>query len=149
MSRFVNVASLVFIALAGCTGKPTLTSSPTVTVTQGTELPLPERADMHTQNRPYLIGPFDKLKIDVFGIEEMSNREVQIDAGGRASFPLAGELEAAGKTPAGLAELIWQRLRGRYIPYPQVTVNLIETVSQVVTVDGQVEDPGLYPVVGS
>jgi polysaccharide export outer membrane protein len=31
---------------------------------------------------------------------------------------------------------------------PQVTVNLKETVSQVITVDGQVKRPGLYPVIG-
>ena len=29
-----------------------------------------------------------------------------------------------------------------------MTVNLKETVSQVITVDGQVTEPGLYPVVG-
>jgi polysaccharide export outer membrane protein len=31
---------------------------------------------------------------------------------------------------------------------PQVTVNLKEAVSRVVTVEGQVNKPGLYPVVG-
>jgi polysaccharide export outer membrane protein len=31
---------------------------------------------------------------------------------------------------------------------PQVTVNLQETVSQVIAVDGQVREPGLYPVIG-
>jgi polysaccharide export outer membrane protein len=30
----------------------------------------------------------------------------------------------------------------------QVSVNLKETVSQVVTVDGEVKEPGLYPVIG-
>ena len=39
-------------------------------------------------------------------------------------------------------------LRGRYVRNPQVTVNLKETVSQVFTVDGEVREPGLYPVIG-
>jgi polysaccharide export outer membrane protein len=39
-------------------------------------------------------------------------------------------------------------LRVRYIKDPQITINLRETVSQVVTVDGAVRNPGLYPVVG-
>ena len=40
------------------------------------------------------------------------------------------------------------RLRGRFVRNPQVTVNLVETISQTVTVDGQVNRPGIYPVVG-
>lgn len=112
------------------------------------ELPPPGRADLIEQNRPYLIGPFDKLVIDVFGIEELSNKEVQTDAGGRISFPLAGIVEAAGRTPAELEQVLEERLRGGFVRDPQVTVNLKETVSQVITVDGQVKEPGLYPVIG-
>jgi polysaccharide biosynthesis/export protein len=119
-----------------------------VQVVQGDALPPPERADLFAQDRPYMIGPFDKLTIDVFGIEELSNKEVQTDAGGRISFPLAGVIDTAGKTPAELEDIIEERLRGRYVRNPQVSVNLKETVSQVVTVDGEVKEPGLYPVIG-
>ena len=111
-------------------------------------LPPPSRGDLVAENRAYLIGPFDKLVIDVFGIEDLSKKEVQTDAGARFSFPLAGVVEAGGKTPHEIEQLIEQRLRGSYVRDPQVTVNLRETVSQVVTVDGQVREPGLYPVVG-
>ncbi len=119
-----------------------------VKVVDQTALPEPMRIDLFEQNRPYLIGPFDKLTIDVFGIEELSTKEVQTDAGGRISFPLAGIMEAAGKTPGELEVEIEDRLRGQYVRDPQVTVNLKETVSQVITVDGQVREPGLYPVIG-
>jgi polysaccharide export outer membrane protein len=112
------------------------------------ELPPPDRTDLYEVNRPYLIGPFDKLTIDVFGIEELSQKEVQTDAGGRISFPLAGVISAAGKTPGELEQEIAAALRGRFVRDPQVTVNLKETVSQVITVDGQVREPGLYPVIG-
>lgn len=112
------------------------------------ELPPPERGDLLIQDRPYLIGPFDKLVIDVFGIEELSDKEVQTDASGRISFPLAGIIEAAGRTPAEVEAILEERMRGRYVRDPQVTVNLKETVSQVITVDGQVREPGLYPVIG-
>lgn len=119
-----------------------------VKVVESDVLPEPTRLDLFEQNRPYLIGPFDKLTIDVFGIEELSKQEVQTDAGGRISFPLAGIMEAAGKTPGELEEEIEGRLRGQYVRDPQVTVNLKETVSQVITIDGQVREPGLYPVIG-
>ena len=110
-------------------------------------LPTPQRADLVSEARPYLIGPFDKLSIEVFGIEEL-NRQVQTDASGRISFPMAGVIDAQGKTPAELGAEIEARLREQHVRNPQVTVNLLETVSQVVTVDGQVRQPGLYPVVG-
>lgn len=146
MTRIVFILALAGL-LAACGGKPRLEGSRDVVVAQN-GLPEPQRADLFSFERPYLIGPFDKLKIDVFGIDALSNKEVQVDAGGRLSFPLAGTVEAAGKTPTELADQLQQRLRGRYIRDPQVTVNLQETVSQVITVDGQVRDPGLYPVVG-
>lgn len=112
-------------------------------------LPEPTPADLSGSSRPYLIGPFDKLSINVYGIEDLTAQEVQVDASGRLSFPLTGVIEAGGRTPNDVAAIIRERLRGQYIRDPQVTVNLRETVSQVVTVDGQVREPGLYPVVGS
>lgn len=111
-------------------------------------MPLPDRSDIIGGDRPYLIGPFDKLVIDVFGIEELSKKEFQTDASGRISFPLAGVVEAAGKTPAELERLLEEKLSGSYVRDPQVSVNLKETVSQVITVDGEVKEPGLYPVIG-
>jgi polysaccharide biosynthesis/export protein len=149
---FVRFSALFLsLALAGCaSAKPIghLPGTAGVEVVQGTLLPPPDRTDVVELNRPYLIGPFDKLVIDVFGIDELSKKEVQTDAGGRISFPLAGIIEAAGRTPAELEQILTDRLRGRFVRNPQVTVNLKETVSQVITVDGQVKEPGLYPVIG-
>lgn len=139
--------SALLVSCGGSTLGGAGSASDVTVVSQGA-LPEPLRVDLFEQNRPYLIGPFDKLIIDVFGIEELSKKEVQTDAGGRISFPLAGILEAAGKTPGELEVEIETRLRGQYVRDPQVTVNLQETVSQVVTVDGQVKKPGLYPVIG-
>lgn len=140
---------LVAIAsLSGCAGPSALGGGQGIQVISGTSLPSPDRGDLLSETRPYLIGPFDRLTIDVFGVEELSAREVQTDASGRISFPLAGIVEAAGRTPAEIEDEIEGRLSARYIRDPQVTVNLKETVSQVITVDGQVREPGLYPVVG-
>ena len=133
--------------LAACAGPTILGESPNVTVVSSEGLPEPTRVDLLSSNRPYLIGPFDKLKIDVFGIDDLS-KDVQIDASGRLSFPLIGVVKASGLTPGELADELEGRLKGRYVRNPEVIVNLEETVSQVITVDGQVERPGLYPVIG-
>ncbi len=146
MTRFIILVSCLFAA--SCSGSRIVGGDPSIKVVAGTVLPLPDREDIASEERPYLIGPFDKLIIDVFGIEELSEKEVQTDASGRISFPLAGTVEAAGRTPAEVEIILEERLRAAYVRDPQVTVNLKETVSQVVTVDGQVVEPGLYPVVG-
>lgn len=61
-------------------------------------------------------------------------------------MPLAGTIDARGKTAGELAIAITAALRRHYVRDPQVTVNIKSSVSQVVTIDGQVVEPGLYPV---
>lgn len=140
------LATAASVSLAGCGAPRPLVSTADLTVASTRSLPVPGRADMTTLDRPYLIGPFDKLDIKTFGVEDLSVK-VQADASGRISMPLVGVLEAAGQTPLELSQTIAQQLR-RYLKDPQVAVNLEETVSQVITVDGEVKKPGLYPVVG-
>jgi polysaccharide biosynthesis/export protein len=147
MKRIRTLAIVAVALLAGCAGSGKLTGGGQVTVVPIDQLPPPTRADLSVSQRPYLIGPFDKLSIGVFGIPELSG-DVQADASGRVSVPLVGTIDAAGKTPTELADAIAAALRGRFVRNPQVTVNLRDTVSQVITVDGEVREPGLYPVIG-
>lgn len=145
-SLLIGLASL---SLAACAGKtPPLQSSPNLSVVAEGALPAPTRADQVQPGRAYVIGPYDEMTIDVFGIEEMSERKVQVDGAGYISFPLIGSLPAVGRTPRELEEDIGRGLRANYVRNPSVSVNLTKTVSQVFTIDGQVIKPGLYPVTG-
>ncbi|WP_254606508.1 polysaccharide biosynthesis/export family protein [Sphingomonas bacterium] len=108
-------------------------------------LPAPERADLTAGDRPALIGPLDTIQINVFNVPELS-QESQVDASGRIAMPLAGTIDARGRTAGELAQAVATALRGRYVRNPEVTVNIKSSVSQVVTIDGQVVEPGLYPV---
>lgn len=112
------------------------------------KLPAPSFSDLQPKDRPYLVGPFDKLTIDVFGSPDLSNKDVQVDASGRIAFPLVGVIEAGGKAPEEIASAIAEKLRGRFLRNPQVSVNLKEIVSQRVTIGGEVKKPGVYPVLG-
>lgn len=114
-------------------------------VPDSSTLPAPNRSDLTAADRPALIGPLDTIQVDVFNVPDLS-REMQVDASGRISMPLAGTIDARGKTAEELARAIEASLRGRYVRNPEVTVNIKSSVSQVVTVDGQVVEPGLYPV---
>ena len=144
--RKTLLALIVAAGLAGCAGAPPPQSSAQLTVlTDSQELPSPIRGDLTAADRPALIGPLDTIAVDVFNVPDLS-REMQVDASGRIAMPLIGTVDARGKTGNELASEIENALRGRYVRDPQVTINIRSSVSQVVTVDGEVRDPGLYPV---
>jgi polysaccharide export outer membrane protein len=137
---------LTGLAAVGCSG-PRMIDTGRVAIVTAEALPAPTRADLGGGQRLHLIGPFDRLSIEVFGLPELS-RTVQVDAGGQIALPLTGIVDVGGKTPAEVSQLLEQRLRGSHVRDPQVTIGVTETVSQMVTVDGEVQTPGLYPVVG-
>ena len=139
------IVVLAAAVLGGCGGGVPLRSSSQLTVVQDKQLPAPVRGDLVAQGRESLIGPLDSLNIDVFNVPDLS-RDVQVDPGGSITLPLVGTIDARGKTSVELARLIEASLRGRYVRDPQVTVSIRSSVSQVVSVDGQVSNPGLYPV---
>lgn len=145
--RTLCTALLGMILLSGCGAKrPPVESSAHLTVVSDSQgLPAPDRSDLTAADRPALIGPLDTIQVDVFNVPDLS-REMQVDASGRIAMPLAGTVDARGKTAAELAQAVATALRGRYVRNPEVTVNIKSSVSQVVTIDGQVVEPGLYPV---
>ena len=137
---------LLALVLTGCGRREPLVSTAQLSVVADTAtLPPPSRADLTATDRPALIGPLDTIQVEVFNVPDLT-RELQVDAGGRIAMPLVGTLDARGKTADELANDIEQALRGRYVRNPDVTINIKSSVSQVVTVDGQVVEPGLYPV---
>jgi polysaccharide export outer membrane protein len=135
------------LALAGCAARtpPPQPSASLTVITDSHELPAPSRNDLTAADRPALIGPLDTIEVNVFNVPDLT-REMQVDASGRIAMPLIGTIDARGKTAGELASDIAAALRGRYIRNPDVTINIKSSVSQVVTVDGQVTEPGLYPV---
>lgn len=140
-----KAALLTVALLSGCAGDPKFVGRPDLTIAQNGELPPPGSVDFVAEQRPYLVGPADRLAVDVFGVPELQ-RTVQVDGNGRVSLPLVGELNAGGLTPAQIATLIESRLRG-YVRDPHASVN-VDAVNQRIAVSGQVKVPGMYPVVG-
>lgn len=144
--RKISIAFLMAVALTGCAKRTPLESSARLTVVQDSQaLPPPNRNDLTAADRPALIGPLDTIEVTVFSVPDL-NREMQVDSSGRIAMPLAGTIDARGKTAEELALAIEAALRARYVRNPEVTVNIKSSVSQVVTIDGQVVEPGLYPV---
>lgn len=133
-------------ALAGCASND-LVDTGAVSIVQADALPPPSQSDLVAGTRPSLIGPGDALAIDVFGLPELS-REVRVDSAGMIAMPLAGTIAVSGDTPEQIAQKVETLLRANFVREPRVSVGVTETVSQVVTVEGEVERPGIYPVLG-
>jgi polysaccharide export outer membrane protein len=142
----VSLAASLAAALSGCIANQELGGDPALTVLDG--LPNPAGTDFVDEERAYIVGPFDRLVIDVFGIEGLAAREVQVDATGSLSFPLAGSIRVAGQTPREVEQILASALVDAFVLDPQVTVTVKETGSRLVTIDGRVASPGLYPVIG-
>ena len=92
----------------------------------------------------YRVGPEDVLEISVWR-EDTLKKEVLVRPDGGISYPLVGEVQAAGKTVAEIRQDIGKRLE-KYIPDPAVSVSIIKAGSQRVYVIGKVNKPGEYPM---
>ncbi len=92
----------------------------------------------------YLIGPEDILEISVWK-EEGLEREVLVRPDGKLSFPLAGDVQAAGRTPEQVQTEITERIK-RYIPDPVVTVTVKTIGGNKIYVIGEVKNPGSYVI---
>lgn len=136
------------LALGACASNPAILEHSNIPLVQNQSLPVPGGADLMGASRPYQIAPLDTLSVSVFGIDDLSREGMRVDAGGMLTYPLIGSVSAAGLTTEELAAAIAAKLRDNLVRNPQVSVNVTETVSQVVTVDGEVSKPGLYPVFG-
>lgn len=150
--RVFSLATLLILA-ACVKDPPPVASVPNSPVTALSALPEPEAGDVVRSTRLAFVGPFTELRVEVFGVPEMQ-RDIMTDGEGNFSFPLVGTVAAAGKVPDAIAAEIRSKLLGRYVRDPQVTVNFkssnnpLALQSMSVTVDGQVNRAGSYPVVG-
>ncbi len=115
---------------------------------RGKALPAPSRSDTAASSVDYVIGPLDKLSISVLGLEELSRDEILVDAGGNLGVPLVGTVHAGGLSPTELATIIAEGLRAKKVRDPRVTVSMAEIVSQLVAVEGEVKQPGLFRMEG-
>ncbi|MDR7545515.1 MAG: polysaccharide biosynthesis/export family protein [Armatimonadota bacterium] len=90
----------------------------------------------------YILGPGDVIEVSVLGEAELS-RTAAVRPDGKINLPLLGDVQAAGTTPAQLAERITSLLR-LYLRNPQVSVSVAQfrVERSYVYLVGQVVRPG-------
>jgi polysaccharide biosynthesis/export protein len=95
----------------------------------------------------YKIAPLDTLKINVFQIADMSG-DFEVDLAGNIGMPLIGSVRAVGLTTDELDSTLTRMLSAKYLRNPDVNVGVKSSSTRVVTVDGSVASPGVFPVNG-
>lgn len=96
------------------------------------------------EEKLYVIQPGDLLNISVWG-EESLVADVPVRPDGYISFPLVGDVLAAGQTVSALKSSVGEKLT-KYIPDPVVTVMTTELRGNTVYVIGKVSRPGPFQV---
>jgi len=96
-----------------------------------------------------LLGPGDVVKASVYGSPDLSI-ETRVSEAGSMTFPLLGEVPVGGLTVQQAEKKIGGMLeKGGYLKKAQVNLLVTLLASQQVSVLGQVNRPGRYPVEGT
>lgn len=126
MARRFGVVLGMVLSLAGCTGVSSLP-------------PLPA-----AEEGPYRLGAGDRLRLQVFGREELSQDYLVSDSG-TITVPLIGSVVAEGRTLPELEEQIAAQLRDGIVVSPNVTAEMIDYRPFYIL--GETKSPGQYPFV--
>lgn len=117
------------IKLSETTIKPTILSTPA------------------SKSDEYVIGSNDLLEISIFRTPELS-RTVRVNSKGEINLPLIGVIVAGGLNSYELEASIAGSYGKSYLQNPQVGVFIKEYSSQKVVIEGSVNKPGVFPIVG-
>jgi len=104
------------------------------------ETAAPEPA--YTTAGDYILGSGDKIRIIVFGEQELSG-EFDVSGSGKLSMPLIGQVQAAGLTLAQLESEIATSLSDGYLTNPRVSAEVLNY--RPFYIIGEVSKAGQYP----
>jgi polysaccharide export outer membrane protein len=95
-------------------------------------------------NAPYRLASGDRVRVIVFGQDNLSN-SFSVDSSGAVAIPLIGQVHAQGLTTSELAGAIEARLRQGYVREPRVSVEV--EAFRPFFVMGEVNVAGQYPFI--
>jgi polysaccharide biosynthesis/export protein len=94
----------------------------------------------------YNIRATDKLRITIFQEDDLSTL-CRVDAKGTVNLPLVGEIRVRGLTLSEAERTIENAYKdGRFLRKPEVTVAVDDYAPREVSIQGQVKNPGRYPL---
>jgi polysaccharide export outer membrane protein len=91
----------------------------------------------------------DLLLVEVYGVSDLK-QEARVNAKGEVWLPLVGLVSVLGLNAEEASKAIGQAyVAGGYLVNPSVSVFVKEYATQGVSVMGEVQKPGIYPLLGS
>lgn len=117
-TEFKGIIQLIFCVL--CLGLAT--ACQTAPVSAGDNSPTTTAGQ--TYDGEYRLGPADQLRVTVFGHDDLSN-QYTVASNGTISFPLIGDIDAAGLTVSEFQRLTEQRLSEGFLKSPRVTAEIM------------------------
>ncbi|SEO14728.1 polysaccharide export outer membrane protein [Nitrosospira multiformis] len=103
-------------------------------------------AQVFAESPDYPLGPGDILRIQVFQNPDLTT-ETRVSESGSITFPLVGAVEVGGLSVASAENKLAAALKkGGFIKQPQVTIVLLQMRGNQVSVLGQVNRPGRFPL---
>jgi polysaccharide biosynthesis/export protein len=94
----------------------------------------------------YKIRTTDKLSIRVFQEDDLTTI-CRVDAKGTVNLPLVGEIRVFGQTLSQAERTVENAYKnGRFLRNPEVTIAVEEYAPREVSIQGQVKNPGRYPL---
>ncbi len=104
----------------------------------------PSDATASKPSAAYRLGSGDKLRVIVFGEEDLSG-EFEVDDTGAVSLPLVGQIDAGGQTLRRFEAAVRARLSEGYLKDPRVSVQVLNY--RPFYIIGEIEKGGEYPFV--
>lgn len=136
LKYFQNIFLALTFALTFGVNGAQAQSSPSATASTGA-----------SAGKEALLGVGDVLKISVYQNPDLSVDGARISETGRVNFPLIGNVAISGLTVTAAEQKIAKLLRdGGFVLRPQVTIQLGQIRSNVISILGQVGKPGRYPI---
>jgi len=143
LKAFATIAALVCLNLAGAGAQSTPISQP-ANVSEA-----PMAVPTETSMDGVKVGPGDLLEIKVFRAPDLDTK-ARIGSDGNVDLPLTGQIHVAGLTSGEIQTEIAKRLvAGGFMRDAYVSVLITDFQSQGVTVIGEVQHPGVYPMMGT
>jgi len=151
-SKPACLAALVFLGLSSANG---FAQNPVGSPEVRPEVPssAPQTTSVAARSagspRDLLIGAGDLLEVSLYGMPDFKT-DVRVNSGGEISLPMIGTMPVAGLSVEQAETLIEHKLTEKGLfNDPHVTVFEKEYATQGISVLGEVQRPGIYPLLGS
>ena len=150
-SKLTSLTALLLLALSSTYGFAQDRVVPTEARIEGPpSVPQakPDAVSSAGSARELMIGAGDLLEVSLYGMPDFKT-EVRVSSGGEISLPMLGTVAVRGLSVEQAATLIERNLSQKGIfNDPHITVFVKEYATQGISVLGEVQKPGIYPLLG-